>query len=421
MYSLVLMTAMASTPDAAEFNGYFRDLFNRNSGTGCTGASCGGTRYSCYGGCGGSASYPAGCTGSCSGSCSGSKHQGGFLGMGLLTRRTSDSSGCCGGCTGHSFGCTGAMAYSCSGFSCSGMASYSCFGGPAISYTPVFNGGLACYAAMPEAAPPPVFNTFPQTFPQMPGVAPVPGIPYATPEVAPPAIVPERSGLRPATHTSPTAVATGNAAGASRATVIVKLPADARLFADSRALALTGTERKFVSPDLPAGQEFTYRFKVEYERDGETISVTKKVPVKAGGSVTVEFVDLVAGKPAPGPAVPTGRENAGVPATPVSNPVTPPNAPAAETPTPPTPNPISDRATITVKLPPGAVLYVDGRKSPVTGPVAKFTTPPLPAGREFAYLMKAEVIQGGQTTPLTMKVPFQAGHQVDVDFTTTGR
>ena len=49
--------------------------------------------------------------------------------------------------------------------------------------------------------------------------------------------------------------------------------------------SLTGAERKFVSPELPAGQEFTYRFRAEYERDGETVSVTKKVPVRAGGTV----------------------------------------------------------------------------------------------------------------------------------------
>ena len=56
----------------------------------------------------------------------------------------------------------------------------------------------------------------------------------------------------------------------ARASVVVKLPADARLFADGRQLNLTGAERKFVSPDLPTDQEFVYRFRAEYERDGET-------------------------------------------------------------------------------------------------------------------------------------------------------
>ena len=101
---------------------------------------------------------------------------------------------------------------------------------------------------------------------------------------------PQNTGLKPASYTGTALVSnTGNAA--SRATVIVKLPTDARLFADARPLSLTGPERKFVSPELPSGQEFTYRFRAEYERDGETVSVTKKVPVRAGSSVTVEFAD----------------------------------------------------------------------------------------------------------------------------------
>src|SRR5581483_2315987 len=170
-------------------------------------------------------------------------------------------------------------------------------------------------------------------------------------------------------------------------------------------LKLTGPERRFVTPELPAGQEYTYRFRVEYERDGELVSVTKRVPVRAGSTATIEFVDLTAARPG-GPA-----------ATPVSNPV----APAAEPPIAPAtaapPAPASDRATITVKLPPGATLYVDDRKSPSSDPVRQFSTPPLPAGREFAYLLKAEVVRDGRPESLIQKVPFRAGERVTVDFT----
>ena len=104
--------------------------------------------------------------------------------------------------------------------------------------------------------------------------------------------------------------------------MIVKLPADARLFADARPLSLTGAERKFVSPELPSGPEFTYRFRIEYERDGETMSVTKKVPVRAGGTVTIEFADLTA-KTAPE----RERETSpgAVAATPTSNPASRPD------------------------------------------------------------------------------------------------
>lgn len=403
MYSIVMMTALTAAPDAPQFNGYFRDLFNRNgcsgstSCNGCNGCS-GGVRYSCYGGgCSGSVAYPASCSGCCGGSCNG----GSIFGLGLGDRVRSffdrdSGSGCCGSL---SYGCTGAS-YSCSGYSCSGSA-YSCFGGPAISYTPMVTGGLSCQGGL--IYPQPGFDNFP------PNPA-APGIPYAVPDPAPGSM-----GLRPATYAAPGATVANGPTG--RATVIVRLPSDARLSADGRALNLTGAERKFVSPELPTDQEFVYRFKIEYERDGETVSVTKKVPVRAGASVTVEFADLTAARtvnPTPGkttsttPAAPAEPTKAEPPVreTPV--------APAA----PATPN--SDRATITVKLPPGATLYVDDKKSPSKDPVRQFATPPLPANREFAYLLKAEIIRDGQPETLTQKVPFRAGERVVVDFTSLG-
>jgi uncharacterized protein (TIGR03000 family) len=200
-----------------------------------------------------------------------------------------------------------------------------------------------------------------------------------------------------------------------RATVIVKLPADARLFADARQLSLTGAERKFVSPELPAGQEFTYRFRIEYDRDGETVSVTKKVPVRAGGTVTVEFADLTAKN--------AGGATGPVAVTPTANPVEEkPVTPVAHAPGSPNPGaPTTDRATITVKLPAGAALYVNERRSPSTEAVRQFSTPPLPVGQEFSYLMKAEIVRNGQTETFTQKVPFRAGERVEVDFTAIGR
>jgi uncharacterized protein (TIGR03000 family) len=216
--------------------------------------------------------------------------------------------------------------------------------------------------------------------------------------------------------------------------VVVKLPADARLYADNKPLRLTGAERTFVSPELPAGQEFVYRFRAEYDRDGETVSVTKKVAVRAGGSVAVEFADLTAvaretGAPAKGAdggkavaATPTSLSPAaGTPASPPPGAV-PAVAPAAPTAGASVPgSPAADKATITVKLPAGAALFVDDRRSPSNDPVRQFSTPPLPAGREFAYLMRVEVARNGQTETFTQKVPFRAGERVEVDFTGIGR
>jgi uncharacterized protein (TIGR03000 family) len=411
MYSIVMLTALTATPDVPQFNGYFRDLFNRNGNScsgcsGCNGCS-GAVRYSCFGGgCSGSA-YPT----SCSGCCGSSSIFGWNLGS--RVRSWFEPSGSC--CGSHSYGCCGSSASS-------------CFGGPAYSYTPVFNGGLSCQGGMPFSAPPPMFDMVPNatpfpapgSIPSAPGSIPgAPGIPYAVPDPAPGTM-----GARPAAPANNTLVSNGPTA---RAAVVVRLPADAKLFADGRALNLTGAERKFVSPELPANQEFIYRFKAEYERDGETVSVTKKVTVRGGTTVAVEFTDLTAAKPSTTPSTTTasGTDKTDKGSTPVVKPVSqepvkvepPVKAPATDTHTPPG----GDRATITVKLPPGATLYVDDRKSPSAEPVRSFSTPVLPTGREFAYLLKAEVVRNGQPETLTQKVPFRAGERVVVDFTSLGK
>lgn len=418
MYSLVLMSAMTPAPDAAGFNGYFRDLFNRGGNcSGCSG-SCGGTpvRYSCVGGgCSGATSYATGCCGG----------EGGLFSGDRVRRLFDRGGGCCGGyarslgCSGASYSCFGS-GYGCSGsgYGCSGLTSYSCSGGPAVGYTPVFTGGLSCQGGVVPSAPAPTFDPYPTA----PGGPPA-TIPYADPRPTPPATGQEAGGVRAATGFG---VPVG-ASGGARATVTVRLPADAKLFADGTALKMTGGERKFVTPPLPAGMEYTYRFTVEYDRDGRTLSEARNVAVRAGGTAGVEFADLTASA-----SRPPVRDAAADPAT---NPVA--EKPAALTslggsatgagiPTlAPAPTAGADgrpaKATITVKVPPGATLYVDDRKSPSMDPVRRFTTPPLPAGREFSYLLRVEQpTRDGQPERMTERVTFRAGEETTIDFTTVG-
>jgi uncharacterized protein (TIGR03000 family) len=392
MYSIVMLTALTTAPDAPQFNGYFRDLFNHGGCNGCNGCS-GAARYSCSGGCGGAVAYQP--SNSC---CGGSS----IFGLGDRVRRffERDGNGCCGS---PSYGCAG-VSLACSGYSCSG-SSYSCFGGPPMAYTPVSATGLGYQGGLYSVPPmvPPGFDQFPPP-PNLQGAPGAPNIPYAVPDPAP------GVGLRPAAHTS-TALASNTPGG--RASVIVRLPADAKLFADGRALKLTGAERTFVSPDLPAGQEFVYKFTAEYDRDGETVSVTKKVTVRAGQTVSVAFSDLTTARPADtaGTTTSTGSSKGVVPTVEPAKAGPAKPAPATDT---------TERATITVKLPADATLYVDDRKSPSKEPVRSFSTPPLPSGREFAYVIKAEVVRNGQPETLTQKVPFRAGERVVVDFTSLG-
>lgn len=375
MYTLVLMTAMTSAPDTAEFNGFFRRLFS-------------------FGGC--------------SGSCTGS-------GYGCTGSRLRAYTGCC-GCTGRGYGsCTGAAlsAGSCTGsgyLPCSGGVSYSCTGGlmtaplgadpggyaipaPAVSnfyypsFYPMTDAG-GCWGGRPTPTLPPM------------GV-PAPGLgqPFApTSPAVPEASVPDSRN---------TSFAHAPAGG--RATVVVKLPADAVLYAEGRRLTLGGTERTFTTPPLPAG-DWGYTFRAEYTRDGETISRSKRVGVRPGDALVLEFTETGLArttKADPPKPMPSGLATAAVPTVaPPPVPPLPALAPAADRPEP---------ATLTIKLPPGATLTVDGKRLDRGG---QFRTPPLAPGREYTYQMQTEQVKDGQPVRAATKVSFRAGELVTVDLTT---
>jgi uncharacterized protein (TIGR03000 family) len=73
-------------------------------------------------------------------------------------------------------------------------------------------------------------------------------------------------------------------------------------------------------------------------------------------------------------------------------------------------------ATLTVNLPAGATLYVDGTVVPGDGPVRRFHTPALAVGKTFYYELKAEVTLAGKTVPEEMKVVVRAGDAREVRF-----
>jgi uncharacterized protein (TIGR03000 family) len=73
--------------------------------------------------------------------------------------------------------------------------------------------------------------------------------------------------------------------------VNVKVPADAKVYLQDQRMTLTGTQRRFVTPALPQGQNHVYTVRVEVERNGKTLTKTTAAPVVAGQEieVTVSF------------------------------------------------------------------------------------------------------------------------------------
>ena len=388
MYSFILMTAMTGSPQAPEFNGFFRDLFSFRGG--------------CHGSCSGSRSESAGCTGSrsssgCSGSCHGDRPARAYAGgscYGSCSGRSSSGSSCCGGSLSYA-SCSGSGGGMSPGYSEPGMGMFAT-PSPTVSYYMAPDGGGSCFG---NGAPAPF--TFPDS-----------GGGYAQPSATPPSSVREYSPR--ADQLPPPSSGAGDA---NRATVVVRLPADAALFAEGRRLSLSSDTRRFVSPPLPSNGDYTYNFRVEYARNGETISRTKSVSVRAGGQFSVDFDDTLSGRPAP--LAPQQMPSA-LPTTTTQLPTVP--MPAAAAPAG-VPNPVPGKATaperakITVKLSRGATLYVDGRKNDRTETVREFTTPPLVQGAEYAYLLKAEISRNGQPESQTVKVTFRAGEIQTVDLT----
>jgi uncharacterized protein (TIGR03000 family) len=242
MYSVVLMMAMTTGADAPA--GFFK------------GHSCHGGYGSCTGevvsyGCTGSTSY--GCTGSSWG-CTGSTSYGCCGGHSHHAHKSHESHGCCGGggflgglFKGHkSHGC-------CGGGSCYGTVSYGCTGGcvgtPVITTAPAMMKPAEKIEKKPEEKKPTTDSKKPET------------------EVAAPAA----------------------------ATLVVTLPADAKLMIDDAVTASTSTRRIFTSPALPVGQAYHYTLRAEFMQDGKPVVVTKTVAVRAGEQIAVAINADMAG------------------------------------------------------------------------------------------------------------------------------
>jgi uncharacterized protein (TIGR03000 family) len=73
------------------------------------------------------------------------------------------------------------------------------------------------------------------------------------------------------------------------ATILVSLPADARLTVDDVVTKSTSATRTFVSPALETGKEFHYTLKAEIVRDGKTYTAIRRVAVRAGEETKVSL------------------------------------------------------------------------------------------------------------------------------------
>lgn len=75
-----------------------------------------------------------------------------------------------------------------------------------------------------------------------------------------------------------------------RAHLIVLVPADAELrFNGMEVTGEEGTVRKFVSPPLTAGRRYVYNVQAQWRKEGQIVTATRKVHVKAGAHIELDF------------------------------------------------------------------------------------------------------------------------------------
>lgn len=81
------------------------------------------------------------------------------------------------------------------------------------------------------------------------------------------------------------------------ATVVVTLPADAKLFVEGQEWTRDAglSTRTFRSPPLDPGRNYFYTFKIEVQRGGKTVPATQEARLQAGKTARVTFAELGTG------------------------------------------------------------------------------------------------------------------------------
>src|SRR5207302_10528890 len=75
--------------------------------------------------------------------------------------------------------------------------------------------------------------------------------------------------------------------GPAPATIVVTLPADARLTFNGTLTRTTSSRRVFDTPPLEPGQNFHYLLTAQITREGQPLTLTQRVNVRAGQTARV--------------------------------------------------------------------------------------------------------------------------------------
>jgi uncharacterized protein (TIGR03000 family) len=161
----------------------------------------------------------------------------------------------------------------------------------------------------------------------------------------------------------------------------VSVPAGAKVFVNDAATRSEGPNRRYVSRGLNPGRSYTYTVRVEFERDGQTVTETKTAKLSAGTNAELSF-----------DAAATDEQQ--IADTPVDT-------------------------KLTLNVPADAKVFLAGNETRLTGLERTYTTKNLTAGQEWpSYKIRVAIERDGQVLDQERTITLTAGenHKVAFDF-----
>jgi uncharacterized protein (TIGR03000 family) len=123
----------------------------------------------------------------------------------------------------------------------------------------------------------PDYGTYPYTSYRNPAVT------YASPGMS-------ASSTAPSAYEGAEEASSPATAASDAAVVNVRVPvANAQIWIQGQKTQQQGTVRHFVSPPLEPNLDYTYQVRAQWQENGQPVTVSKSVPVRAGDRVTVSF------------------------------------------------------------------------------------------------------------------------------------
>lgn len=160
--------------------------------------------------------------------------------------------------------------------------------------------------------------------------------------------------------------------------LVVEVPEDATLLVNGRETNLSGTVRNFVSAGLFDDEQYDYTISMRVTRGGKVEEQTRTVSVSGGQRHVVAFAA--------------------------------PAAPAA-----PLPETVAVTTSLTLRVPEGAKVWIEGQPTAKEGAVREFQTSALEAGETWeGYEVKVALVVDGQAITTTKRIDLIGGKAIDL-------